>query len=122
MDVFVDLGQLLVSLPELQEMARATAARYQAPGVKARAAGLPITADPWSAGTWPSARWLEGWSGTKAPERTITLGKGFNMTPSEEYLGRMNWMAAIGVPQERIREAMKAFRTCYAPEDLPPVQ
>lgn len=119
MDIDIDLEHLAEVLPEMRRQAEERAAGSRSPGEDARMAGLEIAADPHPAGTWLSARWLEGYSGTRAPERGITIGKGFNMTPEEEFFARMEWLHAIGVAPARIREAMREFRLSYRAEALP---
>jgi hypothetical protein len=122
MDIDIDIDGLLVALPELRRHSEERTRAGRESGAAARLAGVHISDDPWQPGSWYSNRWLEGWSGTAAPERTVTIGKGFNMTPTEEYFARMEWMAKIGVSAPRIREAMKVFRLGYTPDALPAEQ
>lgn len=118
-DIEIDLEHLVEALPEMRRRAEERAAAGRAPGELARLRGEPISADPNAPGAWTSTRWLEGWSGTRAPERGITLGQGFNMTPAEEFYARYEWLLAIGVAPERVREAMVEFRRSYRDETLP---
>lgn len=118
-DIEIDLERLAEALPEMRRRAEERAVSARAPGELARLYGKPISADPNAAGAWTSTRWLEGWSGTRAPERGITLGQGFNMTPTEEFYARYEWLLNIGVEPARVREAMVEFRKSYRDETLP---
>lgn len=118
-DVYIDMGAGLATLPELKRMAQERLQTFRGQGMAAKAAGLPITADPHRAGSWVSTRWLEGWSGTTAPERWVSVGVGFNMTPAEEFHALREWLGRIGVDQARVREAMVTFRRGYREEVLP---
>lgn len=118
-DIELDLEHLAEVLPELRRQAEQRDAAARASGEIARLKGASIHDDPHQPGSWMSRRWLEGWSGRVAPERSIELGRGFNMTPEEEFFARYDWLLSIGVAPDRVRAAMIEFRKSYRDEVLP---
>lgn len=52
------------------------------------------------------------------PTRTVTLGGGFNMTPSEELFARSDFLPFHDIPNDIAAEALALFARGYQPESL----
>lgn len=63
------------------------------------------------------ARWLEGWSGTEAPEREVEAGA-FNMTPAEHVFRFSEWVLGLGLPDGQAMRCIEACKAGYAPHVL----
>ena len=94
-------------------------AAWRAEGAAARTAGVSAIECPYYIGSFAANRWLEGWSGTLAPERKCVDGGGFNMTPQEDVARFTDWVASLPVTSEMAAKMLKAYRAGYRPEALP---
>ncbi len=115
------IAGLREKLPGLAAQCAANVRRAQAPGAEAKAAGRWLDANPHRPGCWRWTKWLEGWSGTEAPERDAA-GGGFNMTPAEELARRLEWLRGLGVSEEHQAEAALLIRRSYRPDAIGTVQ
>lgn len=91
--------------------------KIQKAGRDARAAGVPMTEGMGGIGSYVRVKWLEGWTGTSCPRRTV-VGGAFNMTPREELSSYIDWMAEIGLPDDQVAESIRIFKIGYTPAAL----
>lgn len=96
-------------------------AGLRAEGERARASGLPATSCPHLIGSYVSIRWLEGWSGTLAPERRYIPGRDFNMTPQQDVEQFTDWVMSLALPDDSAARAIGMCRAGYRPNALLPL-
>lgn len=86
-------------------------------GATARRLGFAIQDCPHAVGSWMGNRWMEGWSGTMAPERTVVDGA-FNMTPADEVSQKIDWALEIGLSTDDASRVGFLTRRGYRAEAL----
>lgn len=111
-----DLDQLRRFVAEMDQRRGARRRRWRLFGSDARLRGEGLEANPWVPGSWVWTLWLEGWSGTEAPERVVAPGGRFNMTPAEELTQRLLWLEELGVPEADRAQAAEKIVRGYVPE------
>lgn len=108
---------------DLSKLARLAASverkinRLRAAGAAARTAGMTARDAPYPVGSWTWTHWLEGFTSTEAPVRSVE-GGAFNMTPAEEVERRTAWLLSIGIDDVSVGVAVAAIRRGYTPAAL----
>jgi ribosome modulation factor len=119
LDMEIDRDRLRQFVADEGEKIEARENAVRLDGKRARSAGLVIAECPYSAGSYMSILWLEGWSGTRAPRRRCVAGGAFNMTPQQDIETFADWIMSLALPADFAASALLARRDAYREEFSP---